>query len=146
MFSSTLAGVVENRLGRAPEFVFRFLQATVRGGRSPCVGRRLTKEWESGVDKRKKLLIGAALAVAAIGITGGVAVAQGEDDQPLRGNTYDRATRAALDHVGEGTVTETEVGDDGAAYGVEVRLSDGSQVEVQIDENFTATGVEQDDE
>jgi uncharacterized membrane protein YkoI len=98
------------------------------------------------VDRRKKLLIGAALAVAAIGITGGVAVARGEDDQPLRGNTYDRATRAALDHVGEGRVTETEVGDDGAAYGVEVRLSDGSQVEVQIDENFTATGVEQDDE
>jgi hypothetical protein len=51
-----------------------------------------------------------------------------------------------LDHVGEGTVTETEIGDDGAAYGVEVRLNDGSQVEVQIDENFNASGVEQDDE
>ncbi len=97
------------------------------------------------MDKKKKLLIGAALAVAAIGITGGVAVAQGEDDQPLRGATHDRATKAALAHVGGGTVTETEIGDDGAAYGVEVRLSDGSQVEVQIDENFTATGVEQDD-
>jgi hypothetical protein len=98
------------------------------------------------VDKKKKLIVGAAVALAAIGLGTGAAVAQGGDDQPLRGTTYDRATSAALDHVGEGTVTETEVGDDGAAYGVEVRLSDGSQVEVQIDENFTATGVEQDDE
>jgi hypothetical protein len=98
------------------------------------------------MDRKRKIIVGAAVALAAIGLGTGAAVAQGEDDQPLRGNIYDRATRAALDHVGEGTVTETEVGDDGAAYGVEVRLSDGSQVEVQIDENFTATGVEQDDE
>jgi uncharacterized membrane protein YkoI len=98
------------------------------------------------VDKRKKLMIGAGLAVAAIGISGGVAIAQGQDDQPLMGATRDRATKAALAHVGGGTVTETEIGDDGAAYGVEVRLSDGSQVEVQIDENFTATGVEQDED
>jgi uncharacterized membrane protein YkoI len=98
------------------------------------------------VDKRKKLLIGAGLVVAAVGITGGVAIAQAQDDQPLRGATRDRATKAALEHVGGGTVTETEIGDDGAAYGVEVRLGDGSQVEVQIDENFTATGVEQDED
>ena len=94
---------------------------------------------------RKKLIIGGVVALAVIGISAGAAIAQAEDDRPLRGPVRERATQAALDHVGGGTVTETEVGDDGAAYGVEVRRSDGSQVEVQIDENFTATGVEQDD-
>jgi peptidase YpeB-like protein len=97
------------------------------------------------VTNRKKLIIGGIAALAAIGFGAGAAIAQGEDDRPLRGTSRERATKAALEHVGGGTVTETEVGDDGAAYGVEVRLSDGRQVEVQIDENFSATGVEQDD-
>jgi len=33
-------------------------------------------------------------------------------------------------------VLETEAGDDGAAYGVEVRLDDGRQVEANLDESF----------
>jgi len=45
-----------------------------------------------------------------------------------------------------GTVTETEVGDDGAAYGVEVRLGDGSEVEVNLDENCQVIGQEADDD
>jgi uncharacterized membrane protein YkoI len=98
------------------------------------------------MDRKKKLILGAAGAVVVLGLSTGAAVAVSGDDRPLTGRTYDRATEAALERVGEGTVTETEIGDDGAAYGVEVRLNDGSQVEVQVDENFTATGVEQDDE
>ena len=31
---------------------------------------------------------------------------------------------------------ESEAGDDGAAYGVEIRLDDGSVVEVALDANF----------
>ena len=42
-------------------------------------------------------------------------------------------------------MTETEVGDDGAAYEVEVRLRDGSQVEVQLDDAFHVIGTEDDD-
>jgi uncharacterized membrane protein YkoI len=77
----------------------------------------------------------------------GVGVAaSGSDDKPLRGSTYDKATAAALEHVGEGTVTETEIGDDGAAYEVEIRLDNGSQVEVQLDSNFDVTGSEADDD
>jgi hypothetical protein len=41
---------------------------------------------------------------------------------------------------------ETEVGDDGAAYGVEVRKSDGSVVEVNLDEEFNVIGSERDDD
>jgi hypothetical protein len=43
-------------------------------------------------------------------------------------------------------VIETEVGDDGAAYGVEVRLDDGSVVEVNLDESFSVISEEQDDD
>ena len=45
--------------------------------------------------------------------------------------------RAALAKVGQGSVTEVERDDDsGAAYEVEVRLNDGSQVEVALGADF----------
>jgi hypothetical protein len=96
--------------------------------------------------KRRKLIAGALAALVVVGIGTGVAVATGGDDEALTGNAYERATAAALDHVGEGTVTETEVGDGGATYEVEIRLDDGSQVEVQLDRNFDVTGSEGDDD
>jgi len=89
----------------------------------------------------------AVLALAVIGAGAGIAVATGgDDDQPIAGTALDKATAAALEHTGGGTVTETEVGDDGAAYGVEVRLDDGNQVEVNLDENFNVIGQEADDD
>ena len=98
------------------------------------------------MSKKGKVITGvlAALVVGAIGT--GVAVATGGDEEALSGRAYDRATAAALDHVGEGTVTETETGDGGAAYEVEIRRSDGSQVEVQLDRNFKVVGIENDDD
>jgi hypothetical protein len=99
------------------------------------------------MDKKTKLIVGSLAAVAVIGIGTGVGVAaSGDDDKPLQGSDYERATAAALEHVGEGTVTETEVGDGGAAYGVEIRLDDGSQVEVELDGNFNVIGEEADDD
>ena len=95
---------------------------------------------------KKTKLIAAGIAGAALIGTAGFAVAAGGDDQPLIGTTYDRATEAALDYVGDGTVTETEIGDGEAAYEVEVRLDDGSQVEVQLDRSFNVIGDERDDD
>lgn len=66
------------------------------------------------------------------------------DDLPLSGSTYDRAVQAALAHTGGGTVTDFESGDDGAAYGVEIRLSNGREVEVNLDANFNVIRVEDD--
>ncbi len=87
-------------------------------------------------------------AAAVIAATAGIAVAggAGDDDKPLTGSNLQRATAAALAHTGGGTVTETEVGDDGAAYGVEVRLEDGRQVEVNLDQSFEVIGQENDDD
>lgn len=98
------------------------------------------------MDGRKRLIVAVVAVIAVGGIAGAVLAGAGDDDKPLKGNAYDRATDAALEHVGEGTVIETEVGDDGAAYGVEIRKDDGSVVEVNLDENFEVTGSEQDDD
>ena len=87
----------------------------------------------------------AGLAVAGIGTGIGVAT-MGDDDQPLTGSDLERATAAALEHTGGGTVTESEIGDDGAAYSVEVRLAEGSQVEVQLDASFEVIGSTADDD
>lgn len=96
---------------------------------------------------RKRWIAGAALAIAAVGSGTGFAIASsGDDDQPLTGSALDRATAAALAHTGGGTVIETEVGDDGAAYGVEIRLDDGSVVEVSLDSSFRVIGDAADDD
>jgi uncharacterized membrane protein YkoI len=96
----------------------------------------------------RRLALILAVVVAAAAIAGGIAIAAGtgDDDKPLTGSTLEKATAAALAHTGGGTVVETEVGDDGAAYGVEVKLSDGRVVEVSLDESFHVVGTERDDD
>ena len=87
------------------------------------------------------------LALAVIGAGTGMALAAAsDDDEPLRGSTLDKAVAAALAETGGGTVTETESGDDGATYSVEVRLDNGDQVEVNLDENFKVIRQEADDD
>jgi hypothetical protein len=95
------------------------------------------------MQRRTRWIAAAGLAVA---LAGGVAAAAADAHQELTGATHDRAVAAALAATGGGTVLETEAGDDGAAYSVEVRLADGSQVEVNLDENFDVIGEEQDDD
>lgn len=99
--------------------------------------------------KRTAALIAAGV-IAAGGVVGaGVAVGSNDDDGtevPITGTELEQATRAALEHTGEGTVTETEKGDEESLYEVEVTLDDGSQVDVQLDENFAVVDVSADDE
>ncbi len=95
-------------------------------------------------------LVAGAGAVLALGGAGGIAsaasVEAGEtEDQELTGATLTKAVAAATSEV-PGEVVDTETGDDGAAYGVEVQRADGSVVEVQIDAEFTVTGLEEDDD
>ncbi|MGH2774082.1 MAG: PepSY domain-containing protein [Actinomycetota bacterium] len=99
------------------------------------------------MDKKRKLMAGAVTVLAVLSVGTGVGIASSrDDDQPIAGLSRQRAIEAALEHVGQGTVIETEMGDDGAAYGVEIRLDDGSVVEVELDENFDVTGTAQDDD
>ena len=95
---------------------------------------------------RRRLALIGVLVVAVL--TGGIAIAAttGDDDEPLTGQTRTDAVDAALEHTGGGQVLETEAGDDGAAYGVEIRLDDGRTVEVNLDEDFNVIGQEDDDD
>jgi hypothetical protein len=100
------------------------------------------------MDRRKNWIAGGALALAVVGGGTGVAIATGagDTDRALTGSTLDRARAAALRFTGGGTVTETEAGDDGAAYGVEVRLDDGRVVEVSLGADYQVLGDEADDD
>jgi uncharacterized membrane protein YkoI len=98
---------------------------------------------------RRKAILISTVVVAIAGLSTGIALATtggGDDDAPLTGSTLDQATAAALEHTGGGAVVETEVGDDGAAYGVEIRLNDGSVVEIGLDENFKVIGQDPDED
>ena len=98
------------------------------------------------MERRTRWIAGGAVALAVIGGSAGFAVASSGDDEPLTGSALEQASAAALEHTGGGTVVETEVGDGGAAYGVEVRLDDGSVVEVNLDASFQVIGQAADDD
>lgn len=95
--------------------------------------------------KRSMKILVAVAAVAALALIPLGARASGADsDTPITGSALESATQAAIDHIGEGEVTETEVGDEESFYEVEVTLPDGSQVDVQLDEAFNVVGTEAD--
>lgn len=107
------------------------------------------------------LLLGAAL-VAVIAFSHSPALAQtagveGEEgaeheandaaegpDMPITGTALQQASAAALQYIGEGRVTETEVGDEEGYYEVEITRPDGRQVDVHLDEAFKVLGHEDD--
>lgn len=96
----------------------------------------------------KALLIGVALlvgvAVPALAQSGTGSSEGTERDVPISGPDLDKASEAALAHLGEGTVTDTEVEDEESYYEVEVTRDDGTQVDVQLDKAFNVVGAEDD--
>jgi uncharacterized membrane protein YkoI len=70
-------------------------------------------------------------------------VAAPVDPDDLVGEELQRASDAAIAAAGGGTVTDAERSDDpGHAFDVEVRLVDGSEVDVDLDANFGVLSVE----
>ncbi len=96
--------------------------------------------------KRTKGIATGVAMVTLIGTGAGVSIASSGGEPGLSGADAERAAASALEHVGGGTVTETETGDSGAAYSAEVRLDDGTQIEVQLDESFAVIGQEADED
>lgn len=94
--------------------------------------------------KRRTQLATTGVAATVIVLAGGsLALASGDDgadpsesETPISGPSLEKASDAALAHTGEGTVTGTEVDDEESYYEVEVTLDNGSQVDVQLDEQF----------
>jgi uncharacterized membrane protein YkoI len=90
-------------------------------------------------------------APAAGAAAGGAAPAGSDDDAndtpdpPIPADALDRATAAALAHVGGGTVTETKSGGEHGAYEVEITLADGREVDVHLDASFNVVPEVDDD-
>jgi len=96
----------------------------------------------SDLTKRMKQTLMGVAALAAFGL-GGAAIAGaasgGDDDatdKAIGGSALTKASAAALDHTGGGSVTETEAGDEEGAYEIEVKLDDGRSVDVHLDKNY----------
>ncbi|MET7397042.1 PepSY domain-containing protein [Dactylosporangium sp. NPDC005572] len=99
------------------------------------------------MQRRARWILGSVAAgIIASGAVGGVAIAgpTGESDAPITGAALEKASAVALAHVGGGKVTDTEIGDEDSYYEVEVTRPDGSQVDVQLDEQFAVVGTNAD--
>jgi uncharacterized membrane protein YkoI len=85
-----------------------------------------------------RIAIATAIGAAAVAIGAGIASAQPDDGEgtPITGEALTKASQAALAFTGGGTVTATEVGDEESYYEVEVTRADGSQTDVQLNDNF----------
>jgi uncharacterized membrane protein YkoI len=73
-----------------------------------------------------------------------VGVEDEEIDEPITGNALDRASSAALDYIGEGRVTDSEIGDEEGYYEIEITMDNGQEADVHLDENFNVLSVEYD--
>ena len=101
------------------------------------------------MQRRTRIALAAGVVVLATGGIGAAVVnaTTGDDEEsPITGEALEKASAAALAHSGGGRVTETEIGDEESYYEVEVTLDDGSQVDVQLDEQFQVVGAKADDE
>jgi uncharacterized membrane protein YkoI len=102
--------------------------------------------------KLKRVLITVA-ALAALAL-GGAAIAgaasggeseAGDTSKPIAGDAKAQAETAALAATGGGKVNQTELdNENGATYEVEVAKTDGSQVDVRLDDNFKVIAAESD--
>jgi hypothetical protein len=78
----------------------------------------------------------------------GSAQTAGDDpDQQVRGSDAERAGQAAVDAVGGGRVVAVEREDEtGVAWEVELAQADGTQVEVDLNQDFQRVAVDRDDD
>lgn len=94
---------------------------------------------------RNILIISAGAAVAVAGVASVAAASwRADDERPITGDALIRASEVALAHTGGGRVTDTEVEDEDSYYEVEVTLDDGTQIDVQLDEDFRVVGADPD--
>ncbi len=124
-----------------PELSFRKLQ-----GRFSECRAQWNKHHKEALVKKKTVWIGSALAAVLVLGGTGVAVAVTEpfdNDDQLTGSSLEKASKAALDEVGEGKVTDSEA--DGNGFEVEVTREDGSEVDVLLSESFSVVRVDEDD-
>ncbi len=99
---------------------------------------------------RKRVMVGTAVAGAALAATGGGVAAATSGDDGAASHQYTEeeaaaATRAALEATGGGTANSVETdNENGATYEVEVTKPDGNTVDVRLDESYEVVIIEGD--
>ena len=93
------------------------------------------------MNKKLKVALITVGAIAAIGGGGAaIAAATGAADDgngtPITGSALDKASKVALQQTGGGQVTATEIRDEEGYYEIEVKKTDGSEVDVHLDRHF----------
>ena len=102
--------------------------------------------------RKRVAVIGAGAALAAALVGGGVAVAGGGEAGEQGSHDYtqaqaDDASAAALEATGGGEVNSVERdSEDGATWEVEVTKTDGTTVDVRLDESYDVVVIEGDTE
>ena len=71
---------------------------------------------------------------------------QNEIEIPITGTPLEMASAAALAYIGEGRVTDSELGDEEGYYEIEITLDDGQEVDVHLDINFNVLSTEWEDD
>ena len=102
--------------------------------------------------KRGALTIAAVAALAGGGAAIAGAAGGGDDEggpddgngTAVTGNALDRASAVALDQIGGGKVTGSEIRDEEGYYEIEVTRDDGSQVDVHMDQDFNVIDAQSD--
>ena len=96
---------------------------------------------------RRTLLALAAALLAAVGITGAAIARSNDSEGGASGPQAKRATTAALRATGGGTANAVERDSEkGGTWEVEVTKTDGTVVDVRLDENFKVLLIERDGE
>jgi uncharacterized membrane protein YkoI len=67
-----------------------------------------------------------------------------EEDVAITGTPLEQASAAALAHIGEGRVTDSEIGDEEGYYEIEITLDNGDEVDVHLDQDFNVLSTEWD--
>lgn len=93
------------------------------------------------MNRRTRIAIAATVTVVALSGAGVAAVNastrdDSDTDTPITGADLQQASAAALSSTGQGRVTGTEVGDEDSYYEIEVTLNNGTQIDVQLDNDF----------
>ena len=100
--------------------------------------------------RTRKIIVGAAALGAALGGVGiAGAVSGGDDDGEghVTGPEAEAATAAALDATGGGTANAVERdSENGGTWEVEVTKTDGTTVDVRLDESYEVVVIEGDSE
>lgn len=71
---------------------------------------------------------------------------ENEEDLPITGSALERASAVALQYIGEGTVTDSEIDDEEGYYEIEITLDNGNEVDVHLDESFNVISTEWEDD